>query len=367
MADQQAGEQVETGVPPVVAHGRRAAVADLQQAGLRHPLQRLADRGPGDAEHLGEPALARQRVPDGDLAVDDLGEDLVEHLVGHGAADHGLQRHAGHGRPAVGLRSSGMTSSDAVRWRPCHQPSRRACGRAICSPLVLVVAAAVLGFWQVDAWQERRAAEARGPHRAPIRCRSAEVLGPDDPFPGDRVGQPVTVEGTWLADATVFVSGRERDGEDGYWMVSPLLLDDGAAIPVVLGWVADTGRRPGLVAGVRRRGRLAAALRGHRRHRRRTRATTCCRSCAPPTSSSSSTRTSTAATSSPATASAGLPAADLAQLPEAGRFTALRNLLYGVEWWVFGGFALFVWWRWVRDSTYVPEDDADAGRPPRIP
>ena len=33
----------------------------------------------------------------------------------------------------------------------------------------------------------------------------------------------------------------------------------------------------------------------------------------------------------------GLPAADLDQLPEAGRFTALRNLLYGVEWWVFGG------------------------------
>ena len=33
----------------------------------------------------------------------------------------------------------------------------------------------------------------------------------------------------------------------------------------------------------------------------------------------------------------GLPAADLAQLPDAGTFTALRNLLYALEWWVFGG------------------------------
>ena len=33
-----------------------------------------------------------------------------------------------------------------------------------------------------------------------------------------------------------------------------------------------------------------------------------------------------------------------------GRFTALRNLLYAVEWWVFGAFAAFIWWRWVRDQ-----------------
>jgi hypothetical protein len=38
------------------------------------------------------------------------------------------------------------------------------------------------------------------------------------------------------------------------------------------------------------------------------------------------------------------------ELPEASRFTALRNLLYGLEWWVFGAFAAFVWWRYVRDQ-----------------
>ena len=38
------------------------------------------------------------------------------------------------------------------------------------------------------------------------------------------------------------------------------------------------------------------------------------------------------------------------QLPGPDAFTGLRNLLYGLEWWVFGGFAVFLWWRWCRDT-----------------
>ena len=45
-----------------------------------------------------------------------------------------------------------------------------------------------------------------------------------------------------------------------------------------------------------------------------------------------------------------------------GTFTALRNLLYAIEWWVFAGFAAFLWWRYVRDVTNpdAPEDAAGA-------
>ena len=34
-----------------------------------------------------------------------------------------------------------------------------------------------------------------------------------------------------------------------------------------------------------------------------------------------------------------MPRGDLDQLPDVGRFTALRNLLYAIEWWFFGAFA----------------------------
>ncbi|UUZ61084.1 hypothetical protein [Nocardioides sp. B-3] len=51
--------------------------------------------------------------------------------------------------------------------------------------------------------------------------------------------------------------------------------------------------------------------------------------------------------------SGGLEPATLDSLPEVGTFTALRNLLYAFEWWFFGAFAAFVWWRWVRDEQAV--------------
>jgi surfeit locus 1 family protein len=183
-----------------------------------------------------------------------------------------------------------------------------------------------------------------------------EVMGPDDPFPGDRVGQQVSVSGTWLDDGTVFVSGREREGVDGYWMVTPLGLADGAALPVVLGWVAEPDAAPPSPSG-------EAEVVGWLQPPEGTGVT----DDDPGDDVVPQLRTADlvqlvdqdlyGAYAVAMGGVAGLPAADLAQLPEAGRFTAVRNLLYGIEWWVFGAFALFVWWRWVRDSTRVPDED----------
>ena len=227
--------------------------------------------------------------------------------------------------------------------------------------VVLVVAATVLGLWQVEAWQERRDSEARDLTRVdPVPL--ADVMGPDDPFPGDRVGQPVTLGGSWLGDGTVFVSGRERGSIDGYWMVTPLGLTDGAAVPVVLGWVRDPDGAPPPPTG-------AAELVGWLQPPEGTGAT----DQDPNDDVVPQLRTADlvqlvdedlyGAYAVAREGVAGLPAADLEQLPDAGRFTALRNLLYGVEWWVFGGFALFVWWRWVRDSVHRVEVDASSGEP----
>jgi hypothetical protein len=47
----------------------------------------------------------------------------------------------------------------------------------------------------------------------------------------------------------------------------------------------------------------------------------------------------------------GLAAVTPAALPKPSGFTSVRNLLYALEWWVFGGFAVFLWWRWCRDEV----------------
>ena len=218
--------------------------------------------------------------------------------------------------------------------------------------IVLVAIAAALGWWQLEAWQERRAAEARDLTQLdPVPL--ADVMGPDDPFPGDDVGRPVTIEGEWLSEGLFFVSGRELDDRDGLWPVVPLAVGGvgDPAIPVVLGWtpstddvVAPTG--PGSITGWLQ----------------------------PPDGNGSvdddpdddvvpQLRTADAvqrvdndlysAYAIDTEPTAGLSQASLDSLPPVGRFTALRNLLYALEWWVFGAFAAFIWWRWVRDDVAI--------------
>ena len=103
---------------------------------------------------------------------------------------------------------------------------------------VALVAAGLLGLWQYHGWQERRDAEARDLTQvAPIPL--ADAIGPDDPFPGQYVGQPVEVHGTWVP-AHRSVSGREHEGREGYWVVDPVRVG-ASLLPVV----AAGSRSPG--------------------------------------------------------------------------------------------------------------------------
>jgi cytochrome oxidase assembly protein ShyY1 len=216
--------------------------------------------------------------------------------------------------------------------------------------VVLVVAALLLGLWQLDAWRARRADEARDLTRSdPVSL--ASVMGPDDPFPGRSVGQPVQLDGEWVPGGTVFVSDRAHEGADGYWMVTPLAIGGTGepALPVVLGWVADPASAPAPPEG-------EAGLVGWLQ----------------PPEGSGAVDDDPDDDVLPQLRIAdvvqhvdqdlygayviaqegvdGLPAADLAQLPDAGRFTAVRNLLYAIEWWFFGAFAVLIWWRWVQEQ-----------------
>ena len=237
-------------------------------------------------------------------------------------------------------------------------PDRVSTARVLLAPrywgyhLVVVaalVAAGLLGLWQYHGWQERRDAEARDlTQGAPIPL--ADAIGPDDPFPGTLVGQPVEVHGTYLGN-TFWVSGRQHEGRDGYWVVDPVRVGD-SVLPVVRGWEATPswGQR-----GPEPRG--AADLVGWLQPSESTGAR----------DDDQSDRLlpqlrvadlaqyfdedlygAYVVTRDPG---AGVVQADLEQLPDASRFTALRNLLYAVEWWFFGAFAAFVWWRWVREEA----------------
>lgn len=240
--------------------------------------------------------------------------------------------------------------------------------------LVCVGIAVGMGGWQYDAWQARRDAERVDLTRsAPVPI--TEVIGPDDPFPTAGLGRPVDVRGTFLAEGTVLVTGRAgADGAEGAWLVTPITVGepDAPAIAVVRGWVAegtDPAELPAPPAGeVEVRGWLQ------------------------PPEAGSGTDTDpgddllpelriadlvqrvdqdlygayvVAQEPQAADAEAGVEGATLDQLPEASRFTGLRNLLYAIEWWVFAAFAAFIWFRYVRDATTerAPEEPPEQGGP----
>ena len=181
-----------------------------------------------------------------------------------------------------------------------------------------------------------------------------DVIGPDDPFPGDRVGQPVTVSGTWVPDGTVFVSGREHDGQDGYWVVTPLA-------------VGEPGRR--------RRSRSCSGgwpIPDDAPRRRPARPTVTAW-LQPPEGTGDVDDDPTddvlpqlriadliqhvdqdlygAYGVVRAAPSRVWPRRRSRSCPTSARFTGVRNLLYAIEWWFFGGFAAFIWWRWVTETS----------------
>jgi surfeit locus 1 family protein len=224
---------------------------------------------------------------------------------------------------------------------------------------VATTIALLLGLWQYDAWSAGRDDQAAARANAPAKPLSS-VMSPDDPFPGNAVGQPVELEGRWLPRSTIYVSDRGLHGRWGVWAVTPVEVCAGAACAgapamlLVRGWapkVADappppegtvrvTGwLQPGEGSGlsdpdpkddVIPEMRIADAIQhvdqdlygGY--------------VIARSVSSGGSDR--------------ALKSVTPASLPQVGTFTSVRNLLYAVEWWVFGGFAVFLWWRWCRDE-----------------
>lgn len=228
--------------------------------------------------------------------------------------------------------------------------------------LVCVAFAAGMGLWQYDAWQERRAAERVDLTEAqPVPV--TEVLGPDDPFPTAGLGRPVEIRGTFLARGTVLVSGRESaDGREGRWLVTPISVGDlgTPAVPVVRGWVpadADLDRLPAPPSGeVEVLGWLQPTESAGEPDEDPTDAVVPALRIADLLQLLDEDQDLygayvVAEQPLPADADEGVEAATLDQLPPAGRFTGLRNILYAVEWWVFAAFAGFLWWRYVRDTV----------------
>lgn len=210
-----------------------------------------------------------------------------------------------------------------------------------------------MGYWQLGVYDQRQNA-ARAEQQAGPAVPLSEVLGTDEAFEGKANNRKVVVTGTWSNDQ-FWVADRNQDGQVGYWLTAPLLTQNGSALLVARGWSAEAENMVPLPAGEQT---FEVVL------------------------------TQSEASSRPLNAERIIPTLRIATLvnefdfdlysgfgmntdpgqsgglklikppePETSWTVGSRNLVYALQWWVFGAFAVFMWWRMSNDILKAQREE----------
>lgn len=227
--------------------------------------------------------------------------------------------------------------------------------------LVLAGVFAGLGKWQL----ERSIANGKPlPETTETRKALDDVTQPGQPAPETIAGQKVTVSGTFVAGDTTILTGRSGGGT--YQAVGHLVdTTTGASLPVVIGW-ADQ-RRAAVTGGERLTDGEQLTVEGRYY----------------PAESPDQDAYSKGEFSAVAPArfvntwkafddrmyigyvvadGTTAKAADLGTIADRAPTREIQfdwlNLFYAIEWVVFAGFAVFLWYRFVKDAWEREQEDA---------
>ncbi|GAA2739181.1 SURF1 family protein [Kitasatospora cinereorecta] len=238
--------------------------------------------------------------------------------------------------------------------------------------LAAIVGCLLLGSWQLGRFEDRIATHQDSATAAASAGAAATepidrvLSGPAARVATDTVGRPVTATGSYDPAHQLLVPDRTVDGHQGYYVLTPLLTADGRAVAVVRGWApGDPGAAQAVPAAPDGQVTVAGRLQ------------------APETSGSGGAvagglPAGQLGTISPATLVNALPypvfdgwlAADAAPAgfsavptvqPQGGDGLSLRafqNLGYTLEWFVFAGFVVFMWFRLIRREAEAVQDRA---------
>ena len=222
---------------------------------------------------------------------------------------------------------------------------------------VVVAACVLLGLWQLgvarDSGRQDAVSAASTLERAPLQ----QVTAPHRDFQADYSNRAVTVTGTYAAERTLLVVDRRLGGRVGSWVVTPLETQ-GGTVPVLRGFVDGTPTEvpqppSGVVTVTGTLGPGESPRDG-----------------APlPTPQVRSVDLASLVNEWPgelynvvvlASAESSGPATGLTRVPppDLDAPLNLRNAAYAVQWWVFGIFAIWMWWKMFRAEEQA-EQQAD--------
>lgn len=244
-----------------------------------------------------------------------------------------------------------------------------------------VFAIAISGvFVLLSQWQFGRSTQPE----APVNPATEQVqpltgtLQPGEFFHGTDADQMVSARGTYDPEKQVLVPDRLHDGKPGYWVVSAFAVDGapalaGAAaspqtwIPVARGWVADPEDAPAPPSGaVELTGRLlpseaplpkTAPQPGQATAVSVAELINYWEVSSYPGFVAATAEVAGGADVSPAAVPGDLLPLEIGPQPPGQQINWL-NLFYSLEWVVFAGFALFIWWRLVKDDYHRDLEEA---------
>lgn len=235
--------------------------------------------------------------------------------------------------------------------------------------LALAIAAgfAVLGQWQLArAISSGEVVERSTETVQPL----SETVSPDGPPAKVAEGQMVETTGSFVPGDEQIITGRHNGGETGYWVVSHFVTDEGASIAVARGWTADADRAAAV------RDRLATEMSILSLQPLTGRFLSSEAPDLPDEDADPHTMTtvSTAALINlwanwsdqsvyqgyivDTVAPDGLAVIDSPE-PEVEVPLNWLNIFYALEWVLFAGFAVFLWYRLVRDAWEREVEEAE--------
>lgn len=217
---------------------------------------------------------------------------------------------------------------------------------ALVLALAIAAAFAALGQWQLDrSLENAQVVEIDTETVVPLEQIAEPGVGVTDA----QQGRTVTVSGDFVPGDFVVLTGRDNGlGERGTWLVGHLVTDDGVSLAVALGWSAD--REP-TASDLDRAEWIGRYL---------------------PTEEPQSSNFEEGERSALAVAelvnlwadpgpvyggylvlAEPLPGLDpiRADAPEREVTLNLLNAFYAIEWALFAGFAIYLWYRLVRDAV----------------
>ncbi len=243
-----------------------------------------------------------------------------------------------------------------VVWKLARRPKWIA---LLALALGIAAAFAAMGQWQLERATEEAIVDERDTETPEPLTALAE---PQQVMTSEASGRIVTVDGEWVDGDELVVTGRqtltEVDGSrEGDWVVRHLRTADGASLAVAIGILPPGASIPNLDAG-------PASLTGRY-----------VPSESPQTSDfEAGERTAIAVAdlvnvwpkpgpiysgylvlSEAPDGLATIPAPP----PEFEGQLNLLNVFYAIEWVIFGGFALYLWWRLMRDEYEKEQAEAE--------